>query len=493
MRLHDLLDGSRGDILELSGSADVDVRSVVHDSRDVSPGACFACIRGAITDGHLHAADAVGAGAVALLVEEELSLPVPQARVQSVRCSLGPIAARFHGDPSRAMTVLGVTGTNGKTTVTYLLEAIARAAGRVSGVIGTIQTRIAAEVLPPGRTTPEATDLQALFARMRAAGVDVVAMEVSSHALAQHRVDGTAFAAVCFTNLSHDHLDYHGSMDAYFAAKARLFDGSFASAAAIAMDDPYGRTLAAQLSARGGGVWTFSVSDAEADVHAIDIELGAAATSFVLVSRRDGWRSAVRTGLVGPFNVANALAAAATARAAGVPRDAIVGGLAAPIVVPGRFERVTTGNEFVVVVDYAHTPDALERVLGAARALAGASARVIAVYGAGGDRDRAKRPLMGAAVARGADQAYLTSDNPRSEDPAAIAADVLAGAPPERAPTVELDRRLAIRAALADARAGDVVVIAGKGHETGQTALGVTRPFDDRAVAREELEALACP
>ena len=494
MRWHDLLDGSRVDVQERWGSADVDVTAVVHDSRDVSPGACFACIRGDTTDGHRFAPAAVTEGAVAVLVEERVGVAdeVAQARVSSVREALGPLAAYFHGQPSRALVVLGVTGTNGKTTTTYLLESIGRAARYSTGVIGTVATRIGDTVLPPGRTTPEATDLQALFARMVDDSIGLVAMEVSSHALAQHRVDGTTFASVCFTNLSQDHLDFHGTMEEYFAAKSRLFSPSFAPAAAIAVDSSYGNQLATIARDRGVDVWSFAATDTDADVYAADIELGPSDTTFVLVSARDGSRRGVTTNLVGPFNVANAVGAAAAARAAGIDLDAIVEGLRGPVVVPGRFERVSGDDERVVIVDYAHTPDALERVLDAARALVTSGGRVLAVYGAGGDRDREKRPLMGQAVARGADLAFLTSDNPRSEDPSAIAADILAGVPADAAPVVELDRRAAIRAALETAQAGDVVVIAGKGHESGQTANGVTRPFDDRVVAREELEELAC-
>lgn len=490
VRLRDLLAGL--DVVEQRGADEVEVCAVVHDHRDVRPCALFACIRGTTTDGHAHAAAAAAAGASSLLVEELLPLDVPQARVPSVRRALGPVAARFHGEPSRAMRVVGVTGTNGKTTTAHLLEAIGAAAGETTGLIGTVGTRIAGESFPPGRTTPEATDLQSLLARMRDAGVGFVAMEVSSHALAQHRVDATRFASACFTNLSHDHLDFHGTMDAYFEAKARLFTPEFTAHVAVSVDDEWGRVLAGRARGAGLDVWSFSVDAPEADVGAERVVHEPSGTAFTLESRRDGARVEVRTALVGPFNVANALAAATAARAAGVPLDAVARGLAAPVVVPGRLERVDAGQPFTVLIDYAHTPDALERVLGAARALAAPGAAVSVVYGCGGDRDRAKRPLMGEVAARLADRAYLTSDNPRSEDPQSIADDVLAGVPAGREPLVELDRRRAIRRALGDAAAGDVVVVAGKGHETGQTARGVTVPFDDRVVAREELEALPC-
>jgi UDP-N-acetylmuramoyl-L-alanyl-D-glutamate--2,6-diaminopimelate ligase len=474
--------------------SDPEIRAITHDSRRVVAGACFACIPGAVTDGHDHAPEAVARGAVALLVERPLPLPVPQARVPNVRAALGPVAATLFGHPSAAMRVLGVTGTNGKTTTTYLLEAIAREAGERVGVVGTVGARVAGETitgpLDGGHTTPEASDLQALLARMRDAGTATVAMEVSSHALDQHRVDGVQFAAVCFTNLSREHLDYHGSLDAYYEAKATLFARTRTPVAAVNLDDARGADLVARATREGIDVWTYAVDDASADVRAVDVTFAAHATQATIVDRRGGTEGRVELPLVGSFNLANALAAAATARAAGFGVDQVVAGLAAPVVVPGRLERVDAGQPFAVLVDYAHTPDALARVLDAARPLAGNGGRVVCVFGCGGDRDPGKRPLMGAAVAAGADVAVLTSDNPRSEDPQAIADAVLPGLADAGAVRVELDRRTAIAAALADAGAADVVVIAGKGHETGQTANGRTVPFDDRVVAREALEAL---
>lgn len=486
MLLHDLLGGI--DVLELRGEPGVEMSAVVHDSRECVPGALFCCVPGAVTDGHAYAAAAVAAGARALIVERFVDVPVTQVRVASVRAAMGPIAARLFGDPSRSLRVIGVTGTNGKTTTTYLVEAVAVAAGERAGVIGTVETRFAGTVLPPGRTTPESTDLQGLMARMRDAGVSTVAMEVSSHALHQHRVDATWFAAACFTNLSHDHLDYHGDLDSYFEAKVALFEPDRCAVGVVNADDPRGRVLAGRSAQRGLRTVTFGVESTDAAIRAVDVALDAQGSTFTIVG--GGEPLHVRTPLVGGFNVSNALAAAAAARVAGLPDSAIQTGLAAPIVVPGRMERVDAGQPFAVLVDYAHTPDALERVLAAARPIAGPGGRVVVVFGCGGDRDRAKRPLMGAAAARGADAVFLTSDNPRSEDPAAIVADVLSGVADGPLPTVELDRRIAIREALAMAGRGDVVVIAGKGHETGQTAGGTTRPFDDRAVAREELEVL---
>ena len=489
MLLHDLLDDVevREHLLEVRGDTEIDLRSVVHDSRDVTPGALFCCIPGARSDGHAFAPAAVDSGAAALLVERLLEQPAPQARVDSVRETIGPLCSRFHGCPSETLRVFGVTGTNGKTSTTYLLEAIARANGERTGVIGTVEARIGDAVIPLRHTTPEATDLQALLARMRDGAVGTVAIEVSSHALDQHRVDGTRFAAVTFTNLTHDHLDYHGTVDAYFEAKALLFDPRFSTRAAINVDDPHGVSLRDRARERGLDVCTYSVDDPDADVHARDVVLRRDASVFELVDSRNGRRSPVRSPLVGRFNVSNALAAAATAIAAGVPFDAVVAGLCAPVLVPGRLEPVPTRRDFAVLVDYAHTPDALETVLKTARALVDGG-RLLVVFGCGGDRDRAKRPLMGEVATRLADVAILTNDNPRSEDPEAIARDVLAGIPAGRArPEVELDRRAAIRAALRGAHRGDVVVIAGKGHEPGQTINGVTTPFDDRVVAAEEL------
>ena len=488
VRWHDLLAGLDG--ARYDGDPDVEITAITHDSRHAVAGACFACIPGALTDGHDHAPEAVTRGAVALLVERPLALAVAQAQVPSVRAALGPVAATFFDHPSGAMRVLGVTGTNGKTTTTYLLEAIARRAGERVGVVGTIGVRVAGEAIDTAHTTPEADDLQALLARMRDAGAGTVAMEVSSHALDQHRVDGVQFAAVCFTNLSHDHLDYHGSLDAYFEAKAKLFTRSRARAAAVNVDDPRGMELATRVRAEGLDLWTYAVDDHTADLGVGAVTFGPTETRATIVDRRGGTEHAVDLPLVGSFNLANALAAAATARAGGFEIETIGAGLADPVVVPGRLERVDAGQPFAVLVDYAHTPDALRRLLAAVRPLAGSGGRVLCVFGCGGDRDAAKRPLMGAAVAEGADVAVLTSDNPRSEDPQAIADAVLPGLADAEDVRVELDRRAAIADALASAMNGDVVVIAGKGHETGQTAGGRTVPFDDRVVAREELGAL---
>ena len=488
--LEDIEDVGHLDIgfVGLSGDADVDVTSVTHDSRRVQPGALFACIPGARFDGHDHAAEAVGNGAVALLVERPLSIPVPQVRVRSVRAAVGPAAAACAGWPSRSIACLGVTGTNGKTTTTYFLEAIGAADDRTVGVIGTTGARVAGAPAALDHTTPEASELQELLARMRAEGVRLVAIEVSSHALVQHRVDGTRFAAVAFTNLSHDHLDFHGSLDEYFEAKARLFTPEFTESAAIGTDDERGPELATRAADLGLTVVTYGI-DREADLRATEVRPTDLGMDFVLTDQRSDDSVAVSTSLIGRLNVLNALAAAATAMLAGVDLTTIARGLAAADVVPGRLERVDAGQPFTVVVDYAHTPDALDHALAACRAHGG-DHRLIGVVGCGGDRDRAKRPKMGALVAIRADVAIITSDNPRSESAAAIADEMLAGVPAGRDPVhVELDRRHAIRDAIGQARPGDVVLIAGKGHESGQTTGDTTVPFDDRVVVREELEA----
>lgn len=501
MQLHDLLADLAGfdgaGVLELrpgqgpgrSAHSPIEISSVIHDSRMARPGSLFCCISGAVTDGHIHAPAAVAGGTVALLVERWLPLDVPQARVASVRAILGPLAARFYGEPAFAMRVLGVTGTNGKTTTTYLLEAIAQAAGDVAGVVGTVAARVGDRVLSNEHTTPEATELQSVLADMRDDGVETVAVEVSSHALDQHRVDATNFAATCFTNLSHDHLDYHESVNAYFEAKARLFSPFFTRRAAIHVGDAHGEQLARRAVTNGLVVSRFAVDEPSAHVTARHVELSPRGITFELVAC-GGNPVPVRTSLVGSFNVVNALAAATTALLAGFELDEIVAGLERPTVVPGRMERIDAGQDFTVLVDYAHTPAALDAALGAARDLVAADGHLIAVFGCGGDRDRTKRPLMGGIAARRADSTYVTTDNPRSEEPAVIVEDIMAGVANGRNVERILDRRAAIRQALAAARPGDVVVVAGKGHEREQIVAGRSEVFDDRAVVREELETL---
>jgi UDP-N-acetylmuramoyl-L-alanyl-D-glutamate--2,6-diaminopimelate ligase len=466
-------------VSQASRRGDAQVSDVAFDSREVTPGAVFFCVPGGSVDGHDFAAAAVRAGAGALVVERWLDIDVPQALVPSVRSAMGPMSAAAFGQPARALTMLGVTGTNGKTLTTYLLEEILRAAGLHPGVIGTTGARIDGEPIPLVRTTPEAPDLHRLLARMRDAGVRAVAMEVSSHALDQDRVGGVMFDAAAFTNLSQDHLDYHASMEDYFGAKAALFAPDRARAGAANADDLYGRRL---LEDPAIALSSFAV-DTDADLRATDVVATSEGLSFRIGERH------VESSLRGRFNVSNCLAAIALARAVGIDDAVSAEGIAALREVPGRVEPIDAGQGFLVVVDYAHTPDSIHTVLLAARPLT--SGRLIIVFGCGGDRDRTKRPLMGLAATSAADLTVLTSDNPRSEDPLAIIAQVEPGAIEGGGDfVVEPDRRLAIRLAVGQARPGDTVVIAGKGHEPYQETGDRVVEFDDRQVAREELAAL---
>ncbi|HEX6755333.1 MAG TPA: UDP-N-acetylmuramoyl-L-alanyl-D-glutamate--2,6-diaminopimelate ligase [Mycobacteriales bacterium] len=468
-------------------TGDAEVTGLTHDSTAVRPGDLLAALPGSRTHGARYAAAAAAAGAAAVFTDpagraEAAATGLPVLVADRPRDLLGRLAAAVHDDPTAAMLVLGVTGTNGKTTTAYLLEAGLRAAGHVTGLIGTVETRVAGVSVPSKRTTPEAPDLQATFAAMRERGVTAVAMEVSSHALALGRVDGTRFAAGAFTNLSQDHLDFHAGMEDYFAAKALLFDGRCAHEI-VTVDDEWGRRLV-----KPDTVTVSAAGDPDADWRAAEVatEPGGSSAFRVLGPGVD-LRAAVR--LPGSFNVANALLAVATLTAVGVPAPDAVRGIATQEV-PGRMEKVDLGQGYVALVDYAHTPTAVERLLAALRP--GTPGRLILVLGAGGDRDREKRPLMGAAGAAGADVLVVTDDNPRSEDPAAIRAAVLAGAGAGAAEVLEIgDRRAAITAAVEAARPGDAVVVAGKGHEQGQETGGVVQPFDDRVVLRAAIEALA--
>ncbi len=450
------------------------------DSRAVRPGDLWAALPGAHAHGAEFAAPAAAAGAVAALTDgagaervRAAGLVVVQA--DDPRAVLGETAAALHGRPGDAMTVLGVTGTNGKTTTAFLLEAGLRAAGHRTGLLGTVLARVGDEVVPAVRTTPEAPDLQGLLAVMRERGVTAVALEVSSHALALGRVDGLVVDVAVFTNLSQDHLDFHADMADYEAAKAQLFTAARSRRGVVNTDDAAGRRIAA-----AGRVPTRTFG-AGGDWSARDVELRPDGSAFRLVGPGVDVPAAVR--LPGAFNVANAVGALAALVEAGVPVDDAVRGVAGLGGVPGRMERVEAGQDFLAVVDYAHTPDAVRTLLRAVRAVT--PGRVIVVLGCGGDRDRGKRPLMGRAAVEGADVAVLTSDNPRGEDPLRILAEMAApGA------LVEPDRRAAIAAAVAQARPGDAVVVAGKGHETGQEAGGLVRPFDDREVLREVLAAV---
>ena len=449
-----------------SPAGSIAVRDVEHDSRRVGPGSLFACVRGEAHDGHLFAGDAVSAGAVGLLAERPVPADVPCLVVESVRAALGPAAAAVHGHPSRRLDVAGVTGTNGKTTTVHLLAGLLRATGAGAAEIGTLTGTL---------TTPEATDLQRLLASAVRRGESAAAVEVSSHGLVQHRVDGCRFRVAAFTNLGHDHLDYHGSMEDYFAAKARLFTGELADRAVVDTTTGWGQRLA--------GMAASEMPVTEVDQRQIEvIEADTRSSTFC-------WRGQqVKLRLAGAFNRANAVLAAEVATALGMEPAAAAAGLAAAAPVPGRFESVQAGQDFAVIVDYAHTPDALAAALRVARSLTGGKLTV--VFGAGGERDRGKRPEMGAAAARLADRVIVTSDNPRSEDPEQIISEIVEGmsrAPEGREP----DRRLALRHALSTAAAGDTVLVAGKGHETSQTIGSERLPFDDRAVVSEEIERLA--
>jgi UDP-N-acetylmuramoyl-L-alanyl-D-glutamate--2,6-diaminopimelate ligase len=461
VRLDDVLEGLA--VEAVHGDRSVEVSGVTHDSRQVGPGSLFCCVPGARSDGHDFAPAAIEAGAVALLCERRLDLAAAEVVVADARASMGLVASAFHGHPSQALDVVGVTGTNGKTTTTHLLAAVLEHAGRSTGVIGT---------LSGARTTPEAPELQARLAELRDEGRHAVAMEVSSHALALDRVAGTRFRVAVFTNLSRDHLDFHASMEDYFAAKARLFEPRYAAAAVVNVDDTHGRLL---VDAAAVPTTTYSLADVQ------QLELGP--TSSTGMWR--GHRLVVPLG--GQFNVSNALAALTAAVELGIDEATAVEGIGRAPQVAGRFEVVTTTQPFQVVVDYAHTPDGVDQVLKAARAVT--SGRVIVVLGAGGDRDGEKRPLMGEAAARHADVVVVTSDNPRSEDPQAIADAVAAGAAGHPDLRVELDRRAAIALAVGEARAGDTVVVAGKGHETTQTVGERVVPFDDREVVRQVLDS----
>ena len=477
---------------EVRGDSAVDVRDLAYDSRRVSKGALFFCFPGEKTDGHDFAPNAVEAGAAALVVERELDLGVPQALVEDARAAMAPIAATFHGDPTSELTVVGITGTNGKTTTAFLVRHLLEAAGRQCGLLGTVQQVVGGQVEEVERTTPEAIDLQGTFARMLETGDVACAMEVSSHALVLHRADAIHFAAKVFTNLSQDHLDFHDDMEDYFAAKRMLFakTESGAGVSVINLDDSYGQRLAEELGCgSGGGCITYSAAGGAADLSARGVTFDASGSRFLCLS--PAGELEVATPLPGDFNVSNALAALSVAHALGLDLHEAAAALATAAQVPGRFESIDEGQPFGVIVDYAHTPDSLQNVLKAARRLTGGS--LISVFGAGGDRDTEKRPLMGRAGADLSDVAIVTSDNPRSEVPAAIIEQIRAGIPedPPGEVVIEEDRRRAISLALGRAADGDIVVIAGKGHEQGQEFEdGRKIPFDDRDVAREELRRL---
>jgi UDP-N-acetylmuramoyl-L-alanyl-D-glutamate--2,6-diaminopimelate ligase len=467
-----------------AGGATRDARGVfvtdaACDSRRVGPGSLFFCIGGSRHDGHTFAGDALEAGAAALVVERWLPVRAPQVLVPSVRRAMGPMSAAVFGDPAADLTMLGVTGTNGKTTTTFLLGDILRHGGRRVAVIGTTGVHVDDRVDPLGFTTPEAPDLHRLLARLRHDGVGAVAMEVSSHALAFDRVGGITYDVAAFTNLSHDHLDLHGSMTSYFETKATLFTAARSRIGVVNADDPWGQQL---LGTASVPIRTYG-SINPADRAVTQVEAGRDGSSFLFAGLP------VRIRLLGAFNVSNAACALTMAELAGVPPSVASAGVERAQPVPGRLEPIDEGQGFLVMVDYAHTPDSIQHVLRGARPLS--SGKLIVVFGCGGDRDRDKRPQMGRVAVGEADLAVITTDNPRSEDPAAIIDAVVEGARDATGRwTVEPDRRAAIRSALRSAEDGDIVVIAGKGHETVQEVGERRIAFDDRQVARQELAVL---
>jgi UDP-N-acetylmuramoyl-L-alanyl-D-glutamate--2,6-diaminopimelate ligase len=475
----------------LHGDPDVIVTGIGQDSREMQRGDVYVARAGAHTHGIDHVRQALDAGAVAVLTDAAAAVRALDAGASAViavpnpRAAAGEVAAWVYGDPASDLLVIGITGTNGKTTTAYFVDAGLQQAGHRTGLIGTVETRIGDVVLPSTRTTPEATDVHALLAVMRERGVSAVVMEVSSHALALDRVAAVRYDVAAFTNLSQDHLDFHADMDDYFKAKALLFTPGYSDRGVIGVDDEWGRRLADETAipattVGAQGEWQITAQAVEAQ------------GSKVVLTGPDGGVHELAVHVAGRFNVQNAAIGYVTLVTAGVADDVAASGIAGLAAVPGRMERVDVGQPFVALVDYAHTPDAVESVLNTARELTRTHGRVVVVLGCGGDRDRGKRPLMGAAAARGADVAVLTSDNPRSEDPDAILAAMSAGAREARTDAdivIEPDRRAAIAIAVDRAHEGDVIVVAGKGHEQGQEYADRVVPFDDRHVLREQLQA----
>jgi UDP-N-acetylmuramoyl-L-alanyl-D-glutamate--2,6-diaminopimelate ligase len=491
MTFQQLLDGAEF----LSQSGNPDVTSVEYDSRRVKPGSVFVAMCGESSDGNRFIDQAIQAGAVAIISDSAKENPregVAWALVPHGRRALARVSENFYKRPAERLAITGITGTNGKSTTAFLIEAILTAAGRKSALVGTIEYHVAGRTYPAPHTTPEPLELARLFHEAVAQGASDVVMEVSSHALAQQRVFGIPFDVAVFTNLTRDHLDYHKSMDEYFAAKRALFEGIGTDpprAAVTNLDDEYGAKLAQFSRKRSSAVITYGWS--RGDFHVDTVDIAPHGTRFDLVTPEE--KIALFSPLIGRVNVYNILAAAAACFARGCNAHAVSSGVAALTHVPGRFQRVDCGQSFTVVIDYAHTDDALRNLTSLAREFVSrekASGHVITLFGCGGDRDRAKRPLMGEAAGRGSDLVVLTSDNPRSEDPRSIMNDALVGL--QRSGVkyiIEVDRRKAIAAAINEARPGDIVLLAGKGHENVQVTRAGSLPFDDAEVAREVLKA----
>lgn len=486
MKLGEILSGVRLKSAISPEVAGMRIEGLEYDSRRVAKGFLFFAFPGSRTDGLQFVAQAVGRGAVAVISESEPNAPaaVPWIQVEHGRHALAIAARNFYGKPDQRLGLTGITGTNGKTTTSYLLDSVMRAAGHVTALIGTIEYHLAGRVVPAVNTTPESLDLLRLFSELESQGGTRVIMEVSSHALALGRVYGLEFHTAVFTNLTRDHLDFHGSMERYFAAKQSLFEGAGAPAPPFAVLNADDAAIRSLKLAKGTEVYWYGLGQ-EATLRARHIS--SAFTGLRFEVQFGKLRFEVRSPLIGKINVYNILAACGAALSYGMPPEIVARGIAALQAVPGRFERVDEGQPFVVAVDYAHTDDALRNVIAVARGLN--PKRVLTLFGCGGDRDRTKRPLMGQAAAEGSDFVVLTSDNPRSEDPLAIMNDALVGIRRKDVPhVVEPDRAAAIARAIQEAREGDIVILAGKGHETYQILKDKTIPFDDRAVAREVLK-----
>lgn len=472
---------------KIIGKENMEVTGLAYDSRKVKRGDLFFCVKGLRVDGHDFAKKAEAAGAVAVIVEDiQDDIKITQVVVESVRKAMAQISSAFYEHPTKKLKLVGITGTNGKTTTSFMVENILRAAGLKTGMLGTVEYRIGEKRMQVDRTTPESLDLQALFADMVSGGVEAAVIEVSSHAIDLQRIEACDFDVVVFTNLSQDHLDYHGTIDEYFGVKKRIFDSTIncATAQIINADDEYGRLLIKEGVSRQ---YRYSTKD-KVEVYADSIGLRPDGTDMRIYY--PGGEMSIRLGLPGIYNVSNALAAAGVAAALDIDGRKIKEGLQALRPVPGRFERVDKGQQYTVVVDYAHTPDSLEKVLSAARQIT--EGQLITVFGCGGDRDKGKRPLMGRAAAEISDYTIVTSDNPRSEEPMTIIREIINGIKEIENPQFEIeeDRKLAIKRALELAKPGDFVVIAGKGHETGQEIAGEKIPFDDVKVAGELIEEI---